>query len=155
MHLRSNRVFVQTATAPLVRHASVTTSQELNSVTAQGNCQSKTFHTDVTTNRPSKSCQIPHTTCKYFNGHNTFTCSRCYLAPCLTTHATRLAVVQYGLYTFLGTMWFLQLLIHTWTVPVLWGMWLQPAANRWFMWPAYINIIRHAVWWKMGKYFHW
>ena len=66
MHLRSSRVFVQTTTAPLVRSASVTTSQELNSVTAQGNCQSKTFYspnalrkkrggggvdlTDVTTN---------------------------------------------------------------------------------------------------------
>jgi len=41
MHLRSNRVFVQTAS---FRLASVSTSQKLNSVTAQGSCQSKTFH---------------------------------------------------------------------------------------------------------------
>jgi hypothetical protein len=41
MHLRSNRVFVQTAS---FRLASVSTSQKLNSVTAQESCQSKTFH---------------------------------------------------------------------------------------------------------------
>jgi len=79
MYLGSSRVFIQTATAPLVRPASVTMVQRLNSVTAQGNCQSKTFHaptfrvqlkkksenkpeggrTEVTTNRPSKFATSP------------------------------------------------------------------------------------------------
>jgi len=47
MHLRSSRVFVQTATTPLVRPASVTMSQKLRLVRTQGNCQSETFHSPM------------------------------------------------------------------------------------------------------------
>jgi len=35
---------VNPVTVPLTRPTSVTASQELNSVTVQGSCQSKTFH---------------------------------------------------------------------------------------------------------------
>ena len=95
MHLRSSRIFVQTASASNVRLASVTTSQKLNAARTQENCQSKTFHspkhcrqnkktenepggeqTEVKTNSdPSKGCQIIRATYKYFHGHNSYPCT--------------------------------------------------------------------------------
>ena len=44
MHLLSSRIFVQTASAPNVRPASITTSQNLHSARTQRDCQSETFH---------------------------------------------------------------------------------------------------------------
>jgi len=80
---------------PLVRLASITSSQELNPARTQGNRQSENFHflkhhgqnkkkektdqgrqNEVKNNSDtSKGCQISHTNYKYFHGHNNYTVS--------------------------------------------------------------------------------